>query len=254
MPNGEPLSDDEFSPRTGGWSEQTDCLRKRLDVLPPHGGMVRRQKGRQGGKLCSPPARGDGPPDLVPMSGDEVFSPRTGGWSVRRVFEGRRPPVLPPHGGMVRDNWMAGASASSSPPARGDGPLALIYWPLQFLFSPRTGGWSESAAAGGAIRNVLPPHGGMVRRGYYERDIPGCSPPARGDGPEGGGDGGQTVEFSPRTGGWSELWNTCCPSLPVLPPHGGMVRLPPNCYALGGCSPPARGDGPTLKAPKGATK
>ena len=52
---------------------------------------------------------------------------------------------------------------TSSPPARGDGPVWSTETETETEFSPRTGGWSVGQRQIPVDDAVLPPHGGMVR-------------------------------------------------------------------------------------------
>ena len=196
----------------------------------------------------SPPARGDGPAYRAAFARTSRFSPRTGGWSVAVLCCCERNDVLPPHGGMVRHRPYRRPQGGRSPPARGDGPQLCAHTPSSSLFSPRTGGWSALFNSRITGLMVLPPHGGMVRSSSTSSPPTRSSPPARGDGPHSVLAEITTVLFSPRTGGWSAGRERRGSRHPVLPPHGGMVRHKRENAKQSGCSPPARGDGPSDNA------
>ncbi len=93
---------DEFSPRTWGWSGIPRPQTRYLKVFPTHVGMVRMIVANIIQHAGFPHARGDGP-RLVQWTGtDEVFSPRTWGWSASVEDIKKRMFVFPTHVGMVR--------------------------------------------------------------------------------------------------------------------------------------------------------
>ena len=253
-----------FSPRTWGWSVRPHRVRSQRDVLPTHVGMVRWQQHRARRWMRSPHARGDGPPEQDGEAGRPEFSPRTWGWSgAHDRLTGRRL-VLPTHVGMVRRIRRDGRRRSSSPHARGDGPLPGASHSARSGFSPRTWGWSGARGATAVpiefsprtwgwsavpgqrqgTHDVLPTHVGMVRHGEVQHRSTVGSPHARGDGPLRESVILYPYRFSPRTWGWSERGLGLASRREVLPTHVGMVRSPATRTTRCCCSPHARGDGP----------
>ena len=132
------------SPRTRGWSPLSGGGGHQDTLLPAHAGMVP-EPGR-GWRPASPAprARGDGP-DLDLLETDRPrCSPRTRGWSPRRVLRRTSHPLLPANAGMV------------SPPARPRPWAALL---------PALRGW---ALVTGPVR-TWPPGQPGVRLLFAER-------------------------------------------------------------------------------------
>ena len=174
-----------FSPRPWGWSGRPGWGGACCGVLPTPVGMVRGRQGpcREQGR--SPHARGDGPNLHNDTENEREFSPRPWGWSEMNPIQWARGNVLPTPVGMVRARCKSPCARTSSPHARGDGPLIAGLSVGGKVFSPRPWGWSGSRWACPGRPRVLPTPVGMVRVNSTPSEARRCSPHARGDGPLG---------------------------------------------------------------------
>ncbi len=93
---------DVFSPRTWGWSGHDLPSLYRTPVFPTHVGMVRNLAVLMQAHERFPHARGDGPRPNNTAAPPPPFSPRTWGWSAKKVTGWHTPRVFPTHVGMVR--------------------------------------------------------------------------------------------------------------------------------------------------------
>ena len=135
---------DQLSPHTGGWSGVGG---QRFEIA----------------RGC-PLTRGDGPVNCALRSAEVLLSPHTGGWSDLPRLPARDAAVVPSHGGMVRRNAQVSAKSPSCPLTRGDGPCGTQEPDKGKTLSPHTGGWSAVVAGGVDLTDVVPSHGGMVRK------------------------------------------------------------------------------------------
>ena len=262
----------KFSPRAWGWSVMDRNTCDACHVLPTRVGMVRPDSPSRETSLCSPHARGDGPYWASSSSSPGAFSPRAWGWSVDGLAELEEGVVLPTRVGMVRIAQRFPQTSRRSPHARGDGPCSVRRLPNRSKFSPRAWGWSGGSDCGAQGTLVLPTRVGMVRPNWSGSSAPSSSPHARGDGSGGALPWPLPILFSPRAWGWSVLKSaapqgievlptrvgmvrcdsTFCGSMLVLPTRVGMVRSRRRCNSRRGCSPHARGDGPSIACAGGA--
>ncbi len=194
---------DACSPRTRGWSQPHEPEGKESFVLPAHAGVVPGSSRVAGQRTSAPRARGGGPVRASAPARTCPCSPRTRGWSRVRLLRADAVDVLPAHAGVVPTPGRSPAPCTCAPRARGGGPYVagVAGWSIEC--SPRTRGWSRTAAP---------------RAERWCR-----APRARGGGP------GTTVDLSgiglcsPRTRGWSHAdprHRRCCR---VLPAHAGVV-------------------------------
>jgi len=176
----------------------------------------------------APRARGDGPHQLGWLYNRYDCSPRTRGWSRRRLPPQPVLGLLPAHAGMVPGVPGTSTSAGAAPRARGDGPTTARTLPGVRACSPRTRGWSPCDSGDSPVRPLLPAHAGMVPNYGPLSWRYGAAPRARGDGPMLQGVQAQNVVCSPRTRGWSHhrVGSGLRPDL--LPAHAGMVPQQPR--------------------------
>ncbi len=193
----------EWSPRTRGWSPGGPAGGLPGVVVPAHAGVVPGARTPAATARSGPRARGGGPWSVPPVTGFEVWSPRTRGWS-RGGTRGRPDPdVVPAHAGVV-------PSRPCPPPPAGSGPRAR-------------GGGSLMSARLDATVAVVPAHAGVVLRGGRPPHTVPSGPRARGGGPAHAAWIRLAAEWSPRTWGWSlRAW---CPDVPgrVVPAGAGVV-------------------------------
>ena len=172
-----------LSPRAWGWSGALMKLEPAEIVIPTLVGMVRAFCITARHSRCYPLARGDGPRAMNSSSVMNSLSPRSWGWSGKRLDRCNHWKVIPSRVGMVRLECRQSGSTYGFPRARGDGPRInnsrLTTQPL----SPRAWGWSVRHRGCTFEGVVFPAPVGMVR---VIREIP-CGrfrfPRARGDGP-----------------------------------------------------------------------
>ncbi len=234
----------QWSPRTRGWS-LADVVDAALPVVvPAHAGVVPSSPANTGRPGSGPRARGGGPyPVNAPAAMDE-WSPRTRGWSRRRVHRLQHRRVVPAHAGVVPSTTQRRSSRKGGPRARGGGPTASIMSRWRAWWSPRTRGWSLPSLpqrGGGA---VVPAHAGVVPGRRGGRGLARSGPRARGGGPPHQMKAAPGTVWSPRTRGWSHQGVAVSTRALVVPAHAGVVPRG-RCRARrrpGG--PRARGGGP----------
>ena len=98
------------SPRTRGWTALGRAQHDKVHVFPAHAGMDRPAGHDQGARRRVPRARGDGPLSGVRSMTRSSCSPRTRGWTVRRLTYGILSLVFPAHAGMDHPpaGWRSG--------------------------------------------------------------------------------------------------------------------------------------------------
>ena len=224
-------------------------------MLPAHAGMVPGRPPRRVRRSRAPRARGDGPSRSARPVACSSCSPRTRGWSQHTEPRRRAARVLPAHAGMVPHTVPPGCQSAGAPRARGDGPVLEVNGMTGQLCSPRTRGWSRSRGQRHDRTAVLPAHAGMVPRCSTTQPSAPSAPRARGDGPLAMLKASGSVRCSPRTRGWSPLYDQLPDEATVLPAHAGMVPRGRPHPMTASCAPRARGDGPSeTSSPPPASK
>ena len=199
------MTPENCSPRTRGWSVDSDVKALLKDLLPAHAGMV--------------------PRSVTAVAPGSDCSPRTRGWSQRAGPPCHQRGLLPAHAGMVLMQEIERSPGHPAPRARGDGPTPRIAATTRYACSPHTRGWSGHRNHHPVDRTVLPAHAGMVPRTKARTSRLTRAPCARGDGPDAFNETRDRILCSPRTRGWSGDAPRDRLRVGVLPAHAGMVPL-----------------------------
>ncbi len=233
-----------WSPRTRGWSRDRVHPGGQAPVVPAHAGVVPPppRPGPRG--PCGPRARGGGPAMSAPDLGQDLWSPRTRGWShvAGGLLAGGA--VVPAHAGVVLNGPGSLTGSLCGPRARGGGPAPGSPSPPDHQWSPRTRGWSHLDDHDAPERGVVPAHAGVVpERPRPSRRARG-GPRARGGGPAARPAAGPGPWWSPRTRGWSHGEQRQPQLGEVVPAHAGVVPCAPPAGPPSRSGPRARGGGP----------
>ena len=232
------------SPRSRGWTPGTPSGARPDAGFPALAGMDPRARARAPGRRGIPRARGDGPQARAPGRRARPDSPRSRGWTVglgrlRQDVDG-----FPALAGMDPCLRLRPPRPAGIPRARGDGPSRTTWGGRPGRDSPRSRGWTVSAAAAGHPPPGFPALAGMDRSSISLSPTTPRIPRARGDGPTPTGDRGRGAADSPRSRGWTLAAGARAHAARGFPALAGMDP-PPGVHPAAGCGiPRARGDGP----------
>ena len=213
-------------------------------VVPTHVGVDRGTVGRAHGPARRPHARGGGPARCCRTTAPHPSSPRTWGWTERRVVDRVVGHVVPTHVGVDRVHRPPLSRVGSRPHARGGGPGRCLYLGGRKESSPRTWGWTGRRHRPGRVLHVVPTHVGVDRRPAVRSSCASRRPHARGGGPWAYAARAIGAESSPRTWGWTAGDRTRADRGDVVPTHVGVDRTAAPAPLLQTRRPHARGGGP----------
>ena len=171
----------------------------------------------------SPRIRGDGPIYQSLMTGAQVFSPYSRGWSHTASATARRSWILPVFAGMVPIGNVIIIVSVHSPRIRGDGPASMRGFAAEVVFSPYSRGWSLIERGMLPDECILPVFAGMVPTQQRFTSPSVNSPRIRGDGPTCYASKDGIMEFSPYSRGWSRKSAVVTARASILPVFAGMV-------------------------------
>ena len=237
------------SPRSRGWTPLRTPAPGSLSGFPALAGMdpSRRSGAPAGSRL--PRARGDGPGFFIVFPSFQMASPRSRGWTSRRIGLSWAEAGFPALAGMDLHDPASPDSPARLPRARGDGPR----WPAPAggaaPASPRSRGWTRVLLDRRRAREGFPALAGMDLFTPPPIDRAIRLPRARGDGPPPPTSLHAPSPASPRSRGWTGRWSARrdrerrdrgggFPALAGMDPPPSAP--PPRPLRL----PRARGDGP----------
>ncbi len=150
------------SPRSRGWSRQTDDRSCGHTDVSPLAGVVRVPTGTRTSRVRRLPARGGGPHNPRRPGGPPWSSPRSRGWSFPVIHPLGLDSVVSPLAGVVLGRLRWHRPRFRRLPARGGGPRLRPLSGAAAGSSPRSRGWSLGLRRRVCLVEVVSPLAGVV--------------------------------------------------------------------------------------------
>ena len=113
-------------------------------------------------------------------------------------------------------------------------------------YSPHAWGWTAELIQNTTLTSVFPTRVGMNQLQDRCKIHSQCIPHMRGDEPEGTGEVGKTVEYSPHAWGWTIVNQNYRQELEVFPTRVGMNHIIRPWWLSQWCIPHTRGNEPLM--------